>query len=155
MSQKTESDIKSAEELIDEARKVKGRAENLLKNLDCSGAVEASQHRIELSIKSLYKLVGLEYPVKHDAAIQLEKVLSELIFPNYWNFYREKIARIRWICKMWEFAHSTSIYGCLDIPASKVFTRRDAQVAVEYASEVYSDCIFIIMNVRNGKIKLK
>lgn len=143
--------FKSAEELCGEAQKAYLRSRKLSSS-DYNGAIEAAQHCIELAVKALYQIVGLEYPTKHDPGIQLENVIKRLNgLPDY---QKVSIARAKWISKMWEWAHSTSIYGTLNIPASKIFRKRDVENAVEYASEMHSCCYVIISLVRSGQITI-
>lgn len=143
--------LKEAENLCSEAYKAYLRAGKLSKS-DYNCAIEAAQHCIELAVKSLYKLVGLEYPMKHDLGIQLENVIKRLNGLQEHN--KVTIARAKWISKMWEWAHSTSIYGTLNVPVSKVFKIKDVENAVEYAREMHSCCSVIISLVRRGQIKI-
>jgi HEPN domain-containing protein len=153
----SEDDLKRSEELLSEASKAEWRGRNLVKSVDFNGAVEAAQHCIELSIKAMYQLIGLPppKPKSHDVGIELEKVVRRLVFPNVHKYLRERLARIRWISTMWAWAHSTSMYGYLDIPASRIFKEKDAKIAVEYASEVLSDCRTILNLVKLGQIKVR
>ena len=144
--------LKEAENLCGEAHRAYLRARSLRDQIDYNGAIEAAQHCIELSVKALYKLVGLKYPKKHDPATQLEEVIKRLKgLPDY---QKVSIARAKWISKMWEWAHSTSIYGTLNVPASRIFKRKDAEIAVEYASEMHSCCSVTMSLMRTGQIKI-
>lgn len=154
---KSEENLKRSEELLNEASKAKWRAHSLIKSFDYNGAVEAAQHCIELSIKATYQLVGLDppKPKSHDVGKELIKVVRRLDFPEALNYLRESLARMRWISTMWAWAHSTSMYGCLNIPASKIFKEKDAKVAIEYASDVLLDCRTIHNLMKFGQIKVK
>jgi HEPN domain-containing protein len=130
------------------------RAKSLAKQKDWSGSVEAAQHCIEISIKSLYLLVGLQYPETHDPATELKKVMENLRdLRSNWDYLWREIARMRWICKMWEWIHTSSVYGCLDITANKIFNGKDAKIAIDYAEDVHSNCKQILSLARMRKIE--
>jgi HEPN domain-containing protein len=139
--------LEEAENLCSDAHIAYLRSQNLSKMFDYNGAIEAAQHCIELSVKALIRLVGLEYPKKHDPSAQLEEVIGRLNGLEDYN--KVSIARAKWISTMWEWAHSTSIYGSLNVPASKLFKEKDAKNAIEYASEMHSCCNIIILRVKD------
>jgi HEPN domain-containing protein len=139
--------LEEAEKLCSEAYMAYFRSQKLSSVSDYNGAIEAAQHCIELSVKALFKLVGLEYPQKHDPSTKLEEVMERL--DGLEDYNKVSIARAKWISKMWEWAHSTSIYGSLNVPASKLFKERDVKNAVEYASEMHNCCNIIISWVKN------
>ena len=56
---------------------------------------------------------------------------------------------------MWAWAHNTSVYGCLDIPASKLFDKDDAEIAIRYAKTIRMNCITIVEAVKAGQTKIK
>ena len=123
---KVEEHLKRSEELLDEANKATWRARNLIRSFDYNSAVEAAQHCIELSIKALYWLVSLvpPKPKSQNVGIELMKIIRRLCFLDAYSYLRESLARMRWISTMWAWAHSTSMYGCLNIPASKIFKEK-------------------------------
>jgi len=105
-----------------------------------------------LAVKALYKLVDLEYPKRHDPSNKLEEVIKRLNgLPDH---QKVSIARAKWISMMWEWAHSTSIYGTLNVPASRIFKGKDVEKAVDYASEVHTCCSVTISLVKTGQIKI-
>ena len=160
--------LKEAEELLDEAYRFKLRAEDLLKKGygHYSGSVQNAQSCIELSVKSLFKLVDLPYPHLHDPTGTkgkkpseedkvkgIKKVLDKLEFPEG-SHYKQDIARSIWISKMSEEFHTSTIYGYLDVGASKIFEKKDAQILSDYASEVMRICGRVVNAVRTGQIKI-
>jgi len=153
-------DLKTTEGLLLEASHLLNRAENLVKDHDHSGAIEAAQHSIELSIKSLYRLVGLPAPRTHfetarraEEEAPLEKVAERLEgIPEYLMRW---LGRTSWIARMWAWAHNTSVYGCLDIPASKLFEKDDAEIAIRYAKTALTNCRSIVESVKAGQTKVK
>lgn len=146
--------IERSTSYLDGAKKNLERAKSLAKQRDWSGSVEAAQHCIEISVKSLYLMVGVEYPETHDPATELKKVMEKLRdLRSYSNYLWREISRMRWICKMWEWIHTSSVYGCLDIPANKIFNEKDAKTAIDYADDVHSKCRQILSLARTGQIK--
>ena len=157
----TTSDLKIAEGMIDEASQCLRRAEGLVERGDCSGAVEAAQHCIELSMKSLYRLVGLKPPKTHWGQVKkdsgeedpLEKVAERL--EGIQDHQRIWLGKTSWIGRMWAWAHNTSLYGCLDLPASRLFDKKDANVAIDYARDALTNCGIIINSVKLGQTRIK
>ncbi len=160
----TALDLRATDGLLLEAEHLLNRSENLVKNLDCNGAIEAAQHAIELSIKSLYRLIGPRAPKTHfekstetkkeeQEEAPLEKVAQSLEgIPDYLMIW---LAKTSWIARMWAWAHNTSIYGCLDIPASKLFDKEDAEIAIKYARTALTNCRAIVESVKSGQTKIK
>ena len=158
----TTSDLKAAEGMIDEASQCLLRAEALAKGCDYSGAVEAAQHCIELSMKSLYRLVGLKPPRTHwerraknefGEEDPLEKVAERL--DGIEDYLKVWLGKTSWIGRMWAWAHNTSLYGCLDLPASKLFAQKDATTATDYAHDALTNCRAITQSVKDGRTKIK
>ena len=157
-------DLKATEGLLLQGSYLLNRAENLVKSYDYDGAIEAAQHSVELSIKSLYRLVGLPEPRTHfespealkrksEEEMPLENVAEKLEgIPEHLMIW---LAKTSWIGRMWAWAHNTSIYGCLDIPASKLFDENDAKIAIQYATTALINCRAIVESVKAGQTKIK
>jgi len=102
----------------------------LLNPLDHHGVIESMQHCFELSLKSLWLVVGLTYPNIHDAGKKIEKITNRYrkILPNV-DF--ELWAKIEeWVRTKSEYIadlHHKTIYGDEDrnIPASKLFSEEE------------------------------
>jgi hypothetical protein len=154
-------DLQATEGLLLEAEHLLARAERLSNSFDYNGAIEAAQHAIELATKSLYRLVGLPAPRTHLQAFEkrtgeeapLEKVAERLHgVPDYLMIW---LAKTSWIGTMWAWAHNTSLYGCLDIPASKLFDKNDADIAIQYARTSVINCGAMVGLVKAGQTKIK
>jgi hypothetical protein len=148
--------------MIDEASHLRTRAESLASQYDCSGAIEAAQHCIELSVKSLYRLVGLEPPRTHLERMSkkkfgeenpLERAAERLEGMD--EYLMIWLGKTSWIGRMWAWAHDTSLYGCLDLPASKLFGQKDAGIAIDYAGEALTNSRTIVQSVKDGRTKIK
>jgi HEPN domain-containing protein len=107
--------------------------------VDWQGAVEASQHCFELSLKSLWLMLGLTYHHTHNPANDFDEV-KERLFKLFPNVEDEPLFKDfdRWIRKRGEYMaklHETSVYGdqkgnC----ASELFTEEDVFKIWEDAS---------------------
>lgn len=152
-----EENLRRTEEILNEASRFEWRGRDLLKKCDYHGAVEAAQHCIELAIKTMYHLVGIHppKPKSHDMGVALEHVVRRFDVTKAYSYLNEDLARMRFISTMWAWAHSTSMYGCLDLPASRIFRKKDATIALEYASDVLSACRRILNLVRFDQIRVK
>ena len=147
--------------MIDGASQCLMRAEGLAERCDYSGAVEAAQHCIELSMKSLYRLVGLKPPKTHWGQVKkdfgeedpLEKVAERL--EGIEEHQIVWLGKTSWIGRMWAWAHNTSLYGCLNLPASRLFEQKDANVAIDYAREALTNCRIITNSVKLGHTRIK
>jgi HEPN domain-containing protein len=109
-------------------------------------AVRAAQECTELSLKAALRLVGIEYPKKHDVAGVL--LSSRKRFPD-WFGVEEKARISTWLAERREAA----MYG--DELKGKgpddMFTRKEAMIALRYASQVYRDSARLVASSGAGK----
>jgi len=106
----------------------------LMKEKDFSGSVEASQHCLELAIKSLFILVGLEPPRTHDPGKQLDKVVTrieELTKKQISLIDRVPFQRLKYLSHHFERLHIEGMYGYENIPPSKIFEQTDADYYIQ------------------------
>lgn len=97
--------------------------------------VRTSQECVELSLKAALRLVGVEYPKKHDVSRVL--LLARKRFPNW--FRVEDFAKIsRALAEMREPA----MYGdeLRLVPSTELFKKAHAVKALTEANEVYKAC---------------
>lgn len=144
-------DLSKAEAYLKDASHEIRRALTLIETGDWNGSVEASQHSIEHSIKSLFRLVGVEHPLDHDPTKKFEEVVEKLELQSY---ELTNLARIRWLAKVWATIHEESMYAFRDIPAKKFFCDKDARLLRDYAEEVYSVCFRLVNMARQGQLKI-
>jgi HEPN domain-containing protein len=137
-----------SKKLIQEARIARNRSMliqicSVLGNYpDWHGAVEASQHCFELSLKSLWLMLGFNYPHNHNPAKDLDQVKERLfmLFPHLENEPLFKSFET-WVKKRGEYMaklHGTSFYGDeKGNYASELFTEEDASRIWEDAEMCY------------------
>lgn len=146
-----------SKKLIQEARIARERAMiiHLCSKLetgyvDWQGAVEASQHCFELSLKSLWLMLGLTYHHTHNPAEDFDEV-KERLFKLFPNVEDEPLFKDfdRWIRKRGKYMaklHNTAFYGdekgnC----ASELFTEEDVFKIWEDADLSYA---FALLPIR-------
>jgi len=147
------------EEYLEDSSRMITRTKQLILAYDYVGAIEAAQHSIEVSIKALYLLVGEEPPKEHHAGEEfLKRVVGRLDFsdsaPFGADYCKAKLGRAMFIGKMYEWAHTVSVYGYKGLSASRLIEKRDAEIASEYAEEVYSTCRVIVDAVKYKQITI-
>jgi HEPN domain-containing protein len=104
--------------------------------------VRSSQECVELSLKAALRLVGVEYPKKHDVSRVL--LLAMKRFPEW--FKVENFAKIsRALAEMREPA----MYGdeLRSVPSTRLFTKEHATKALAEASEVYKSCSRLLKKI--------
>ena len=105
---------------------------------DYALCVRRAQETIELAIKGLLRLVGIEFPREHDVSDAL--VSSENRFPAPWREVLPELAR-----RMREITpkRGPAMYGleAQGIPASDAFNEEDGRRALADAEFVYSRCL--------------
>lgn len=145
------NNILKAEAYLKDASNETSRASTLINKLDFNGSVEASQHSIEHSIKSLFRLVGIEHPFKHDPTEKFEAVVEKLELQKY---DLTSLARIRWLAQVWATIHHESMYPFRNISAKEFFNVKDAEILHNYADEVYRVSSRLVNGVKYDRIRI-
>jgi len=102
---------------FEEAARVKRRVAVLIAEKDYGGSVQAAQHAVELAVKSLYNLVGLRPPHKHDPGKNMGRVVkrSKRVFPvredNEYGSINALFERISFLSHIMERLHTEGMYG--------------------------------------------
>jgi len=110
--------------------------------------VRSSQECVELSLKAALRVVGVEYPKKHDVSRVL--LLARKRFPNW--FRVESFAKIsRALSEMREPA----MYGdeLRFVSSTELFTKEHASKALAEANEVYKACSRLLKESRLRRLK--
>ncbi|MCJ7631009.1 HEPN domain-containing protein, partial [Candidatus Bathyarchaeota archaeon] len=105
-----------AREMLSEANQKCSRASTLQKEEDYSGVVEASQHCVELAIKSLFVLFGMEPPHTHNPGKDLDRIYqalehSYLSDENSRKIFSSAFSRVKWLSYLMEKLHTEGMYG--------------------------------------------
>lgn len=100
--------------------------------------VRYSQECVELSLKAVLRVVGVEYPRVHDVGDVLD--LHKERFPKW---FRKYIERLRHISTNLAQKRGPSLYGLerLGKPPSEIFDEKDARDALNSAKYVHECCL--------------
>jgi HEPN domain-containing protein len=105
---------------------------------------QAAQLCIELSVKGILKLFDIEYPPTHDVSEKLRVVPKKV--DGVPDHVMQSIARSIVCSRLWEPAHSLTVYGELGFSASRLFKEADSKAATECASEANS-CLHALLHL--------
>jgi len=100
-------------------------------------AVRLSQECVELSLKAVLKLVGIDYPKIHDVSDILIEVKDR--FPNW---FKAEINFLRDSSKILVKKREPSLYGSEEafLSPDEVMNKDDAEDAVMRAEKIYNLC---------------
>ncbi len=100
-------------------------------------AVRRCQESVELALKGILRLLGVEVPRVHDVGAFLKEREDE--FPEW---FRQHIDRLAHISRGLRKDREMSIYGDeeLALPPEHIFSKFDAERAIENASFVLDVC---------------
>jgi HEPN domain-containing protein len=141
-----------ADALVAEAGTALYRANRLIGDVDFHGAIEAAQHSIEFAVKAILTFTAVEFKREHEVSRQLEEASKRINGLDQWG--KESLARLKWISPMWSWANVSSVYGSIDVQASRLFKSDDAKVAYQYAQEANLTVQNILSSVRYRNAKL-
>ena len=149
------------ENLIKKAKDLVSNAEEEIKNYSTSysNVISWCQTAIELSGKAILKIMGLDFPRKHQLLFgkkgeinPLVKTLLQKNFPKYF-LYKDEIPRVIFLTYFWYNFHTLAKYGIDEIPPDKLFIKEDAELALKHAKDCIkvADNLLIQKKVEEGK----
>ena len=142
---------KTIEGWIDKASNQLQVAKELSKSFyRCSEAVEAAQECVELSVKSVLSLLGIQFSLSHGweqdkkqftaIAEQIQKKqLIDKLTAQYFN-HIVNLPRLLFQVNFWAQVYITAKYGFEAeylAPAKDLFKKEEAELAVQHAQECY------------------
>jgi len=145
--------VRNAEALMKEAEEVLSRSKILQAKRDFAGAIEAAQHSIELSVKSMLARCDVHHQKSHDVSPQLEILMRKL--EGCSESLTRGLSRSQWIMQMWEPANSFAVYGTHDTKPQDLFYEHDGEVAIYYAEDAYWTCYQLHLDLAEGRMKVK
>ena len=112
-------------------------AEEALEGGNYPYVIRQSQEAVELALKAVLRFVGIESPKWHDVGPVLKRNSDR--FPQW---FREKIPRLASISRRLRREREPSMYGDEETgtPAEELYTREDAEEALQSSKEVYEAC---------------
>jgi HEPN domain-containing protein len=107
-------------------------------------AVRLSQECVELSMKAVLKIVGIEYPKIHDVSDVMVDVKDR--FPDW---FKMELEFLRESSKVLLKKRELSLYGGEEafLSPEEVISRGDAEDATERAAKTYELCRKLILEV--------
>lgn len=119
--------------MLEQARSRLKTARTALKDKNYAYTVRSSQECVELSLKAVLRLMGIEYPKKHDVSRVL--LMNKWRFPEW--FPTERFAEISLTLAE---KREPAMYGneLRMIPASTLFDEEQANEALRDAERVYN-----------------
>jgi HEPN domain-containing protein len=129
-----------AEKILDEAR-------DAYESADYPRCVLRAQESVELSLKAMHVLFEGDFPRKHDIAENLTKISDK--FPTW---LKEKLGRIKIASRLLTEWKDKAKYGdeSLKLSPERIFKESEAKLSLQFAEEITSDCLRIIMEVKEG-----
>ncbi len=108
----------------------------LLEEEGYSDVVREAQELVELALKGMLRIVGIDPPKWHDVGPILKE--QSQLFPEWMTNHIAQLAAIsRWLRKEREF----SFYGDVDFIPTEEYTREDAERAMQ-------DALFVLDKAR-------
>ncbi len=136
-----------AVDYIKRGRRCLTEAENAYNDADYPMAVRRSQECVEMSLKSILRALGIEYPRKHDVSDALD-----LIKANLPEWFSARIYEVKEISRDLARKRGPAMYGYeAELkPSSSIFDEEDAAKAVNSAKKVFELCNRFILEVLGG-----
>lgn len=130
--EQAESWLKRANNKLDEAKN------QLQQKFNYPESVSASQECIEFSIKALFSIAKIKFTKGHKIKEEEFKNILDKIPEMLKNIYN--YPRIYLLSEFWSYFYITTKYGLeeLKIGSDKLFTNKEAILALEHANECYN-----------------
>ena len=115
-----------AEEYLKKADRYFNEAINAHSEEDFSTAIRRCQESVELAIKAVLRLCGIEYPRKHDVSDLLDKLSDLQDIPDY---FKESIPTLKQTMQRLSQLRGPAMYGdeANLTPPSRLFSEQDAE----------------------------
>ncbi len=123
-----------AQSLLNQAARRLETAERELKSGSLAYSVRSSQEAVELGLKAALRLIGIEYPKKHDVSTVLIRFRDK--FPPWFP-----IGELATISRKLSEKRELAMYGdeLSMTPADQLFDRSDAEEALVLAKKTYEN----------------
>ena len=130
MTKQTQGWLESASNLRQEAERLKTYAP--------AESVAASQRSIELSVKSMFALLGVKFDKEHLIKQEDFKQLMQA-FPEDMHYESRRLPRLLLLEHFWARFRLVAEYGfeTLRVPQGELFGTAEAELALKHAIECY------------------
>lgn len=119
-----------AKDFITDAERSMKEANDAYENGFYHRTVRRSQEAVELSLKALLRFCGIEYPKKHDVS-GLLKILAKKL-----ELKGREVNKISEISSRLTEVREPAFYGTRNRPPRELFSKKDAELALEDAKYV-------------------
>jgi len=134
--------FRMAEDFVRRSARFLREASLALSELDYATCVRRSQECVEMSLKGILRLLGIEYPSKHDVSEAL-LTLDRSPLPEW---FKEQLPYLAETSRSLSTLRGPAMYGSEEElkPASELFSEDDARRAHGDAEKVLRMCASII-----------
>ena len=122
------------------ARSILDEAREHARKFEYDLCVRRSQEAFELFLKTMFKLIGQEYPQKHDVSQEIYGVHSSL---KKYDFSAQKVAQIVHRNRTLGLWREKAFYGDEKLGVTSIFTEHEARLALSYAEDISTDCYVV------------
>jgi HEPN domain-containing protein len=135
------NNIDMAKSYLRQAEERVRHAEEALETGNYAYTIRQSQEAVELALKGVLRLVAIEPPKWHDVGPILKK--HREIFPEWFKAEIDKLASIS---RKLRREREPSMYGDEETgtPPDQLYSRIDAEEALEYAKSVLDLCVKLL-----------
>jgi len=129
------------------AKQTLKQAESSLRDEAFSLAVRRAQETVEMGLKGVLRLVGVEVPKIHDVGVILKEHRN--LYPDWFQVHVDRMAMISRTLRK---DREASLYGdeMLDVPPDRIFGRLEADSALADARFVLEQCQKVAQEHRSG-----
>ncbi len=123
---------------LDQAAEILREAEHLYRRQAWNLVVRRSQEAVELALKGILRLIGVEIPRTHDVGIWLRNYRDRLP-PSL----QSEVERLASISRRLRLERELSFYGDEETgaPPQRLYSEADARMALEEATWVLQRCM--------------
>jgi len=132
-----EEEFWQLDKFYSKANAILAEAQDHAKKYEYDLCVRRSQEAFELFLKIMFKLIGKEYPQRHEISEEIYQVFSAL---KIFDFSAQKVAQIVHRNRTLSLWRDKSFYGDEKLNVASIFTDEEAKVALRYAEDIQFDC---------------
>lgn len=124
---------------INRAYRTFKEAKNAYKDKDYPLTIRRAQEAVELSLKAVLRLIGIEYPREHDVKDVFIEAIASRDLPEWFKAEAELMGNISSDLAR---KRGLAFYGDEHAlkPPSSLFSKKDALEALKAAEKVYKNC---------------
>jgi len=130
-------ELQDIDQFYGKADPVLREARKYVESFDWDWAVRRSQEALELSIKSIFRFIRKDYPKDHDLEKHLYEIAKKL---KEYDVTAEEVALMVLANATLTLWRLPAFYGDEKLHIGKLFSEKEARLALWYAERVHSMC---------------